>query len=649
MVQSLGINVAFLQPLMPFRNYIFPIILLLLFSTVKAQVGLDEFAGAVNDTSQSATDTAKRVDPGSLYATEILAGTDSFVTWDSTLLMIQRYNRLTRSGLPFVDLGTTASPQKILQIQHPDAGFVSGINPYVLYNKSPDSFKFYRAKTPLTRFFYTQGGNGVFILDALHTQNFSPGWNVTFDLSSIQNGELYTNSGQDHVHKAFSMGSHFESRNKRYVNQVILGWNRARRFENRGLLNDTFFYRPPDGNFRTEGRYIPATSTAASFYGKRHHRIEQQLRYNNTYLFHRIDWIREQYQYTESSNSFTSRDSAFYQGNALQNGSFFDSTAWNQWNNSLGVGGKKVLSVSGFWRMWYEYGLFDYFSKWKMSRNRYDNHSLNMDISKIRITGNLSLQGSAKLFLSGWNSGDHKEVFSLQYHPQKFSISVGIKNQLYRPVFISQRFAGNYIQTYQNLTQSSVNELNGTISYHSTALSIRATATGGVTKDYLYADNKGIFQQADRIRYAQLNALMRLKMGHFYIENTFSLQNHSREDIIPYPLYSGITGIYFQGPMFKKAMLARFGADIFYQTAFKSYAYNPMNAVFYPGDQNIGNYPFSDVYFSGEVKTVVFFLKLEHVNQPLTNYGFSNLYSTAQQYPGEPFRFRFGFTWRFYN
>jgi hypothetical protein len=91
------------------------------------------------------------------------------------------------------------------------------------------------------------------------------------------------------------------------------------------------------------------------------------------------------------------------------------------------------------------------------------------------------------------------------------------------------------------------------------------------------------------------------------------------------------------------------GLEVYYFSKFNAYSYNPMLAQFKPGNETTGNYPLGDFYVSGEVKTVTFYLKMEHINQYATNYGFAETYNITQQYPIEPLRFRFGIVWKFYN
>jgi hypothetical protein len=62
-----------------------------------------------------------------------------------------------------------------------------------------------------------------------------------------------------------------------------------------------------------------------------------------------------------------------------------------------------------------------------------------------------------------------------------------------------------------------------------------------------------------------------------------------------------------------------------------------------------GGYPAADVYFSGAIKQVHFFVKMEHVNQGLFPAPGSVPYWSAASYALEPRRMRLGLRWAFYN
>lgn len=599
---------------------------------------------------------AKPEDPHWQYARILSLGMDSFHKWDSTFFMVQRYNRLTAAATPFVDLGTTASPHKLLAIpvslKH---GFQTGISPYSTYNKTPDSLKFYRTAVPWTRFYYTQGGNGVFILDAVHTQNFSPTWNVVVDFSSVQNGEIYSQSGQDHLHRGTALGSHFVSKNRRYRQTTIFSWNRARRNENRGLFADTLFFIEGSGLQRLRGRYFPGSSTASSYYASRHHSFEQSMSVKESgklYVFHKFDWLKEIYQYTEDATSFTPLDSAFY-GNfpVHQAGAFKDSSVWNQWNNAFGMGSaRNYFHWPITWKMWYNYDRMAYNSLHKISANTYENHSVQVRLKNTNTNPAMQFETGGAYYVKGWNSGDYLADFTLKYSIAKHSHFFGkLVFQKNRPQFISERFSGNYLQYSIDLKQTKQQALQTGVDWKNERILLKILATAGRAENFLFVDSARKFNQLGQFSFARVEGFLRLRAGKLFLENRFTFQAQNHQDKIPFPTFSNLTGLYFQGPVFKKAMLARIGLDAWYMSSFTGYHYNPLNATFYPGKVKSANYPYLDFYVSGEVKTVMFFIKTEHINESLTNYGFNRNYASALGYPSEPFRFRFGMVWRFYN
>lgn len=633
---------------------------LLLANALQAQIEDPAFPGAAGSSStKDSVAPVKRSDPGWQYATALAMGQDSFYRWDSSFVQVQRYNRLIRNAVPFTDLGVTASPHKLLHIpasQNP--GFFTGLNAYPLYNKTQDSFRFYRAAVPLSRFYYTQGGKGVFMFEAMHTQNFSPNWNISVDFSSAQNGEVYTNSKQNHLHRGLAAGSSFRSRNGRYYQNLVLIWNTAKRNENRGLASDSIFFSPENftkdsGFLRSEGNYLPASSTASSAYNQRHHRLEQQFAINENkrlFLFHRFDWIKEKYQYTEESENFSDLDSIFYGSPRFQDGSFKDSSVWVQWNNSFGImSPHNVLHWPLKFRLWYSAGRIAYNSVYKTTPNLYLNQALHFSAETGNADTKLQTRLNLTQYFSGRNSGDYLAEAAADYIAgNNLKFSGQIRSQKFHAPFIAERFSSNYLVLNTNLKPINLNAAEFSGSWLRENLRTRFTAFAANYAHFVYNDPKGRFAQT-ALTAAGLRAEVELRLGRFYISNQLSLQKHNQRSLIPYPAFSDLLGLYYQGPLFKKAMNARIGVDLWYMSEYTGYHYNPLNTVFYPGQDKAGHYPWVDVYISGEVKTLMFFIKTEHINANLMNYGFNDRFISALNYPGEPFRLRFGFIWRFYN
>lgn len=581
-------------------------------------------------------------------------GIDTFYKWDSTFQFLHRYNKIQATGLAFTDLGNTASPQHFLALNpFVTAGFRSGFNPYPYQNKNTDSFKFYKAAVPFSRFAYTQGTKGVFILDALHTQNLAKGWNIAIELSSVQNQDVYTASSQNHLHRGTMAGSHYVSQNGAFTQSVIFSWNRARRNENRGLLSDTLFYLPTDNNVRSVGNYVPESSTAQSFYAQHHHVVEHNLyigKQRNLSVFHKFDHIKEKYEYNESANGFTKSDSNFYSTSPFfKQGAFKDSTVYVQWNNSAGIrillNRKKSPIVLKTWAS------ADYIAYNSIHKTQATT-TFNQALHAHALTNQKGFQVEAigHLYLLGWNQGDYYFKSKVGFNLLKnLGIFAAYTSQIYRQQMNAERFNSNYLRFYQNLQNTASNALSGGLHFNNRFLIVEALAQTGTVSNLLYLNSNNTFQQINSVQFAQLSGRLNFKLGIFYIDQRFSFQTHNAKEKLPLPAFSGITAAYIQKAIFKKAMLARMGLEIYYFSKFTAYAYNPMLAQFKPGSATTGNYPLGDFYVSGEVKTVTFYLKLEHINQYATNYGFAETYNITQQYPIEPLRFRFGIVWKFYN
>lgn len=639
----------------PFRI----LIMALLGITAKAAHGqqfpLEERSSIANNPQKSdSIAPIKRSDPRWQYANLLFMGKDTFHPWDSAFPVVQRYNKIQRTGLPYADLGNTGSPQLMLRYSSfAPAGFQTGLNPFPFQNKNIDSFKFHKAAVPFSNFSYVQGSRGVFILDALHTQNFAPNWNLTIDFSSVQNQDVYPKSGQNNLHRGTMAGSRFVSRKGNFSQTVLFSWNRGRRAETRGLYDDTAFFRPSKAHERVVGNYIPSSQTAQSFYAQRHHVIEHLFypgKQRNMSVFHRFDWIKEKYEYNESATAFSDADSVLYNKPPnFQTGKFKDSSVWVQWNNSFGMVGKiEKAKIPLFVRAWYAVDKIAYNGIYKTAASTTFNQSIH---GKIHAQSQrLEANAVAEAYFAGWNSGNYLLAADAKFKVfNQGGLMASYRNQRNRPAFISERFSGNYLLYNQNRLQITSNALVAGGWWRNKFFAFRGDFTTGTASNALYLGSDGNFAQVNRINFANFTGNVLLNFGHFHLSHLFTLQTHNQKNLIPVPTYSGLSSIYFEGNLFKKAMYARCGFDIRYISEYKGYQYQPMNATFFPGTLNTGNYPYLDVFFSGEVKTLMFFVKIEHVNHVFANYGFQERYYSALYFPNEPFQFRFGITWKFYN
>jgi hypothetical protein len=619
------------------------------------------FGSMDRETPQGRTDsmrktTGVRTDPGVASFKDLSEGRDSFAKWDSTLPMVQRYDIARATGQPYVDLGHYASPQKSLWLNPlVNTGLQTGFNPYVFQNVSPETFHFYRAKVPFTRFNYQQGGSGFIALQAQHTQNIRKNWNIALDYRSVNNKEYYINSKQDHLHRGTSLGSYYTAKSGRLKQFTILSWNRARRLENGGMEDDTVLFldnvidTQSRYSINTRGTYRARLSTAQSVYANRHHLMETHyaMGKGQPYLFHRADWTRTTYRYLDPR-----RDTGFYGAQTYRStDSLNDSSAWNGLSNRIGLGYQIInpASVLGL-RAWYSHEWMSYGAKYLLL-GKDVNTSQGLHAQALGQGKNWHFQAEGSSYLRGYNQGDYNlRVAGGWTMAKRWSLNARYQSQKAMPGLFQQRFFSNQfrISNAWPAVKTMAAELG--ISYSGKRNRLSLTYVTGNVEGMIYSSGEAIFRRSAALNYRQIKGHIHLQAGKLHTDHIVYLQNISDETVWSAPRFSTLSSLYLQGYLFKKALHARFGVDVAWQNEHIAWAYRPDMANFYirnagrPG----GNYPVADVFFSGEIKTVIVTFKMAHINNYLVNYGVSNAFMSAQGYAIEPQRFVLGLVWRFH-
>ncbi len=588
---------------------------------------------------------------------------ENYETWDSSFVFVHRFNKLYRNFLPFTDLGYIGSPQKLL-IHNPfvTPGWTPGFNPYPVQNRRPEDFVFYSAKVPLTRAWYAQGASNATMLDIMHTQNFSPTWNFTSNFSTVSNKDYYNpQSLTHHLHRSISLGNRYRSRNGRIESFVILNWNRARRNENfghvedsarsfyRGFVSSTFLGRRWD-NSRQQGFYFPNKNFANSLYKTRHHIIESKLKLDsNFYLFHTLDWIKDLYQFAdaEEPDSFYINQNMFFDSTGTN-----DSTVWTQLKNSFGLEKKfRILDEPGVFRVSYIMNRGVYNTRYKTAPNIYYTQGMQAFLS-YTLFDFLQLRSRFEYYFTGVNLGDDfLETQLTATLNKRLSLFLNNTSQTNTATQYQRQFSGNLYQYKKPFAAVHSDEyrIGGAVNYSHVKGNIQFTI--GNTKNYIYVDTTGNFQQLDpALRYFRLTAKINLRLGKFHLDQEITWQKNDHNNILNLPEFSDLISLYFQGRILKKSMLARIGLDVMYISEYTANKYLPYRGLFtYVPGTKAGNYPVADVFFSGEVKTMMFFIKYQHFNSYWINYGFNNTFNSSAGNPILPANLRIGLIWRFYN
>jgi hypothetical protein len=260
---------------------------------------------------------------------------------DTAQIRVNQYRSQGRYGLGFLqqfNLGEPGCPvytgfeiNTLQDIVHP------GCNPFGSQIQRARDMKFHRAFAPFTEFNYLQGPGKTIALNALHTQNFSPGWNVTLDYRSIINQEQYIGSGQNNQFRNIKLGSLYQSNNNRYKQIIAFTWNRSNRNENGGLNVDSLFFIPQPAEklgLRTLGFYDPTLTTASSKFKQFEHLFSHKYYLNKHWaVSQEVTFQRLTYEYKDSKRDTNYYGSTYFDSKTKT----ADSNVWQIFTHKTGI------------------------------------------------------------------------------------------------------------------------------------------------------------------------------------------------------------------------------------------------------------------------------------------------------------------------
>ena len=260
---------------------------------------------------------------------------------DTTQVNVNQYRLQGPNGWGFLqqfNLGEPGSPvytgfeiNTLQDIVNP------GCNPFGSQITRARDMKFHRAFAPFTEFNYLQGPGKTIALNALHTQNFSPGWNVTLDYRSIINQEQYIGSGQNNQFRNIKLGSLYQSNNNRYKQIIAFTWNRSNRNENGGLNVDSLFFIPQPAEklgLRTLGFYDPTLTTASSKFKQFEHLFSHKFYLNKHWaVSQEVTFQRLSYEYKDSKRDTNYYGSTYFDSKIKT----ADSNVWHIFSHKTGI------------------------------------------------------------------------------------------------------------------------------------------------------------------------------------------------------------------------------------------------------------------------------------------------------------------------
>ena len=259
---------------------------------------------------------------------------------------------------------------------------------------------------------------------------------------------------------------------------------------------------------------------------------------------------------------------------------------------------------------------------------------------------------------TGYLQNNHQLSLSAQHRLHDSSyFEIQLLNEQQSPNLFQTHFVNNHFDFRGKLNADHriiQNEISGRYAYRSQKMDFFA----GLQIGQMQGDVRAIATAQPQIlqdyQYVQTTIDFRYNTSqHWMFASSFHVQQNNAIEWknLGLPQLFTRLGISYQNNAFAKALIYRLGFDASYASAYLAPVFRADNRQFYANSNNIqlGNYPLLDVYLSGRIKTVDFFLKYEHLNHwwvlPFAN----SRYENTLNYPIQPDRFRFGFIWHFWN
>jgi hypothetical protein len=591
---------------------------------------------------------------------------DSLYMPDTVLTGFQVNHPLYRSNPFFQDLGNIGSPYRLFNSK-PDWGFALGYAPHDAFLLKQENIQYYNTRVPFTNLYYIQGANEMSMLKACHSRNVTRNWNVTLNFSNLSSPGFQLK--QKTKHTSTQLYTWFRTPDHRYQLLASSTWIRSELRNNGGIADDALFEisRGINRQFfvrldESRNRIKENTYALKQYYrlGKLKPAIADTLIPDSLKIPEYFANVAHSFKAVISKNYHTDNDPnrGFYQD-------FFDDTLFtsdslkyysyeNEVSLFTGVAGRQpVRQVQGgnnnlrthLFRATIMHQFFKVDSKISGS---FQNILLKANIhTNTRLNSKLGYKASAGYYLAGYNGGDYRLEAGVSYHSRFFMLSISTLSQLKEADFIIKYYSSNHFRWINDFDKTGTNQLSAELKTFGLRNNASLNLSSSLITGFIYFDaNVKPSQWGKTIQLNSARLSKIFQAGNFFLNANVLFQQVSGGNVFRVPELAARGSFYYQHHVFKSAMLMQLGFDANWYSSYYSYSYAPAIRQYYlQGQVKTGNYPWADVYLSGEIKRANFFFKMEHVTQGL----FSRKSYAGPHYPMAYRSFMLGIQWRFYD
>ncbi len=585
---------------------------------------------------------------------------NTLIPIDTGLRNIEDYNFMPTDTWDYFNLGNTGQAHQYLALDWNDnKGFKSGMTHFDRYKYQIDKIKYYQIEKPISQINYFLGSKRENVFGAMLAHNIKNRLAYGVDFHRIQSTGVYNNMRSRNGN--FSLYGIFSSKNSRYNLSVDMTFSQVKAEENGGIRQD--FINNPENRESNKEFYEVTIDQGVT----QHKNFDILITNSYHFGFSKVDSISDSLAIKTFYPSFSIHYSTGTQKNTY---GFIDNAADTAvYDNFF------QAEDSTFYRLYYHQipnrislsysGLMK-----NMDSVQYRNFSLEAGVQHDNIelwqnkkeytTNNLHVYGkiqsnplsskkwrySAQAFyyLTGYNQHDWTAKGSFAYDFIKLGtleVSGGVEQQ--EASWIEHSFFSTTEQWENDFSKKSRVVVSG--DYLLPKYGFKLHGEYNILTNYIYfnADSRSE-QLSSAMSYWQFYASKTLQHKIMHFDNFIGIQGNNHQEALRLPKVYLKSSFFLEGRIFKGKMLARFGADLRYNTQFAINAWNPLIGQYYiQNEQQMKFTPRVDVFVAFQVKTLRVWAKANYINEGLIQTNYFN----ALGYPDRGRTFAGGLIWRF--
>jgi hypothetical protein len=571
------------------------------------------------------------------------------------------------------------------------AGWDHGFHAFDVYKWKIENVRFFNTTRPYSELNYMLGSRAEQMIEVMHTQNISPGWNFLFQYRLINSPGFFKN--QKTNHNNYTITSWYQSPNKRYNNFFIFLGNKIQASENGGIQDTANFLDDPvyKDRFNIFTKLGGDSPYGTDFFstrigtGNKHSEfsflLRQQydlgrkdslvtdstviplfyprLRFEHTISYSNYKFVYEDAPYVSRTSYVYYPDSAYYKDNYNYDISSTDTVyfrdRWKEMINDFSIiqfpdannlqqfirVGAAIQNIDGE----FSSGSKSFYNVYGHAEYRNRTRNLKWDI-----------EANGKLYFTGVNAGDYHVHGSLQRYAGKALgyLQLGFENVNRTPSFLFDRRSSFYLWD-PSVDFKKENTSHFFASILHPAIRLRLTGHYYLATNYTYITNfYELRQESALFNVIGVGLQKTIRLGrrwNWHADVYF--QQVIGDAPVNLPLIFTRNRIAYEGNLGFRNLDIAFGAEVRYHTPYKADNYSPaLGQFFYQESITISNnLPDVAGYLQFRIKGIKLFIRAENLNtaRTLGGFGFTNNNLAAPNYPYPGLVLRFGVFWSFVN